>query len=91
MWRLGDEQLEPLLHAAVPSLQEAYRILSLWESQRGVVNEGASSESPVSVSQDLWNILFQRLTYLRGAQNELRNTTYAHLLRLEGLVSQGIQ
>ena len=71
LWRLGDERLEPLLHQAILNLAPVYQILTEWEQRRPLVAE-ESGESSVVSSPQLWNILYQRLTFLKGGRNELQ-------------------
>jgi len=88
LWRLGDERLEPLLHQAVLNLAPAYEILSQWEQQQTpmVVSE-ESGDSNVVASPELWNVLYQRLTFLRGGRNELQ-TAEEHLSRMIAILRE---
>ncbi len=89
LWRLGDERLEPLLHQAVLNLAPAYELLSEWEQQRPMMVPEESDESGVVSSPELWNVLYQRLTFLKGSRNELQ-TAEEQLKDMIALVRQEI-
>jgi hypothetical protein len=86
LWRLGDERLEPLLHQAILNLAPAYQILTGYEQHRQIVVK-ESGESSVVSSPELWNILYQRLTFLKGGRNELE-VAEKHLKRMVAIVRQ---
>ena len=88
LWRLGDQQLEPLLHDAVPSLGRAYSILSVWENERRLVSGLGHGELTVTASPALWNVLYQRLSMIRSARADLEGVTQAHLRKLVTLVGE---
>ena len=89
LWRLGDQQLEPLLHDAVPSLGRAYSILSVWETEHGLVSGLGHGDLAVTASASLWNVLYQRLSMIRSARGDLEGVTQAHLRKLVTLVGEG--
>ena len=90
-WRLGDERLEPLLQAAVPNLGPTYAVLSYWQKEKRIVSGASESETAVSASPELWNVVYQQLTMIRNARVDLVDITLDHLQRLEALVTQELE
>jgi hypothetical protein len=74
LWDLADNQVKPLLHEAVPDLGPAYRILSVWEARREILNEGISSVSAVTASPPLWNVLHQRVSVIRSGRADFKTS-----------------
>lgn len=90
-WRLGDDRLEPLLQASVSNLGPAYTVMSVWGKEKRIVS-GVSDESrSVTVSAELWNVVYQQLTMIRNARTDLVDVTGSHLQRLQTLVAQELE
>ena len=73
----------------MPTNVTAYEILVLWERQRPMVVPEESGETEMLSSPALWNVLYQRLTYIKGSRNELQ-VAEELLERMRALVSQEV-
>ena len=84
LWRISDATFEPLLHEAVPNMAPAYEARTKWEALRSVDLSAIDGETTLVSTQVLWNMTYQRLTYLRGADSELRAAAeyLQHLIEL---------
>jgi len=89
LWRISDSEFEPVLHEAVTNMAEAYEVRAIWEKSRSVALSETDREMTVLSSQRLWNMTYQRLTYLLGARNELEGAD-DHLQRMIGLIGASL-